>query len=67
MDEKRKLRLLDKTEILDAVEKQVEEKVERKVLHNGSHPGQTNPIYKNLAKFINSKIGDKLSIRDLLK
>lgn len=58
MDEKRKLRLLDKLET-----QVVEEKVERKI----SHPGQTNPIYKNLAKFINSKIGDKLSIRDLLK
>lgn len=66
MDEKRKLRLLDRTETQIADE-QAEEKVERKVLHKGSHPGQTNPIYKNLAKFINSKIGDKLSIRDLLK
>lgn len=62
MDEKRKLRLLDKTETQIADE-QAEKKVERKI----SHPGQTNPIYKNLAKFINSKIGDKLSIRDLLK
>lgn len=66
MDEKRKLRLLDRTET-PVADEQAEEKVERKVLRKGSHPGQTNPIYKNLAKFINSKIGDKLSIRDLLK
>lgn len=62
MDEKRKLRLIEKTET-----QVIEEKAERKISHQNSHPGQTNPIYKNLAKFINSKIGDKLSIRDLLK
>jgi hypothetical protein len=27
----------------------------------------SNPIYKNLAKFTNSKIGEKLSIKDLLR
>lgn len=28
---------------------------------------QTNPIYKKLAKFCNEKIGEKFSIRDLLR
>lgn len=62
MDEKiRKLKILEKTDkILDEV---VEEQVKPKI----SHPNQTNPIYKNLAKFNNLKIGDKLSIKDLLK
>lgn len=66
MDEKRKLRLLDKTES-QVVEEQAEEKVEHKVSHQSSHSGQTNPIYKNLAKFSNAKIGDKWTIRDLLR
>lgn len=62
MDEKRKLRLLDKQET-QVVEEQAEANVEHKI----SHPGQTNPIYKNLAKFSNAKIGDKWTIRDLLR
>lgn len=62
MDEKRKLRLIEKTET-----QVVEQKVERKVLPKSSHLGQTNPIYKNLAKFINSKIGDKFTARDLFR
>lgn len=28
---------------------------------------QTNPIYKNMLKFHNAKIGEKLSISDLLR
>lgn len=36
---------------------------ERKIVH----PNQTNPIYKNLAKFNNAKIGDKWSVKDLLR
>lgn len=32
-----------------------------------SRPNQTNPIYKKLVKFCNEKIGEKFSIRDLLR
>ena len=32
-----------------------------------SHPNQTNPIFKKLAKFCNEKIGEKFSIRDLMR
>ena len=61
MDEKRKLKVLDK------IDEIVEKQVTSKFVHEISSPGQTNPIYKNLAKFNNSKIGDKWSVKDLLK
>lgn len=32
-----------------------------------SLPNQTNPIYKKLVKFCNEKIGEKFSLRDLLR
>ena len=63
MDEKNilKLRVLERTEeMIDGV---VEEQVAPKFVH----PNQTNPIYKNLIKFHNSKIGDKFSVKDLLR
>jgi len=61
MDEKKRiLRVLDLPEkTAEIVEEQVEPKI--------SHPHQTNPIYKKLADFHNEKIGDKWSIKDLLR
>jgi len=60
MDEKRKLKVIEKTqEVLDVVEEQVKPKI--------SHPNQSNPIYNKLAKFCNEKIGEKFSIKDLLR
>lgn len=61
MDEKRILKVVEKTEVFDEVaeEQQVKPKIE--------HPNQTNPIYKKLMNFKNAKIGDKWSIKDLLK
>jgi len=65
MDEKiRKLRVLERTETAQDV---TEEMVTPKVSHQSLRKGQTNPIYKNLAKFVNEKIGDKLGIKDLLR
>lgn len=61
MDEKRKLKVIDRTD--DVLDEVVEEQSKPKI----QHPNQTNPIYKNLAKFINSQIGDKLSVKDLLR
>jgi len=61
MDEKRILKVLERTEQL------VDEKVEEVVVPKITHPNQTNPIYKNLAKFNNSKIGEKLSVKDLIR
>lgn len=60
MDEK-KLRLLEEiqNELSNVEEKQVKPKF--------LHPNQSNPIYKKLAKFCNEKIGDKLSVKDLLR
>ena len=56
-----KLRVLERTEEMlnAAVEEQVKPKFE--------HPHQTNPMYRNLMKFHNSKIGEKFSVRDLLR
>ena len=65
MDEKKKLKVLDRTvEKLDEI---VEEQVKPQVTHQNSPINHTNPIYKNLAKFNNSKIGEKLSVKDILR
>lgn len=61
MDEKQKLKVIEKND--EVLNNAAEEKVKPKI----SHPNQTNPIYKNLAKFCNSKIGEKLSLKDLLR
>ncbi len=61
MDEKRKLRVIEKTD--EATKEKVKEVSKPKI----EHPHQTNPIYKNLAKFNNAKVGDKWSIKDLLR
>jgi len=58
MDEKRRI-----LKVIDKVETELEKEVQPKV----SHPNQTNPIYKKLAKFCNEKIGEKFSIKDLLR
>lgn len=59
MDEKRKLTVIEKTDA----------KVEETEVSQPqfSHPNQTNPIYKKLMNFKNSKVGAKLSIKDLLR
>lgn len=62
MDEdKRKLTVIERTE--DVTEETKTEVATPKF----AHPNQTNPIYKNLAKFNNAKVGDKWSIKDLLR
>lgn len=61
MDEKRKLRVLDR------LEEELKQGTEQKVSPKVSHPNQSNPIYNKLAKFTNEKIGQKLSIKDLLR
>lgn len=60
MDEKKVLKL----KVIDKVDEIVEKQQSTKKV---SHSNQTNPIYKNLAKFSNAKIGDKWTIRDLLR
>lgn len=67
MDEKRKLKVLEKAKTDVSVDETIEEKVGCEALAKNSHPNQTNPIYKNLAKFNNAKIGEKLSVKDLLR
>ena len=62
MDENKFVRL----RVLERTEEMLNEAVEQKVTPKFVHPNQTNPIYKNLMKFHNSKIGDKFSVKDLL-
>lgn len=61
MDEKRKLKVIERTQ--EVLEQIAEEQKAPQI----KHPNQTNPIYKNLAKFNNAKISDKLSVKDLLR
>ena len=63
MDESKfvKLRILERTEDM------LNEAVEQKVTPKFTHPNQTNPIYKNMMKFHNQKVGDKFSVKDLLR
>lgn len=62
MDEKKIiLRVIEKPQ--DLVEQELKEQTKPKF----SHPNQTNPIYKKLMQFHNEKIGDKWSIKDLLR
>ena len=59
-EQKRILRVLEKsTELSETVQEQTKPKF--------AHPNQSDPIYKNWAQFNNIKIGDKWSIRDLLR
>lgn len=58
MDEKKRI-----LRVIDKVETELKEEIKPKI----SHPNQTNPILNKLAKFTNAKIGDKLSIKDLLR
>lgn len=55
------------TKILEKIETELQQEFEPKIIS----PNQTNPqkgsIYKKLAMFRNSKIGDKFSIRDLFR
>ena len=61
MDEKKRdLRVIENKEA-------VENNTTAEQKHGFSHPNQPNPIYKNLAKFHNEKIGEKFSIKDLLR
>ena len=63
MDEKRKLKVLEKTEVEQVSELALEQST-KKI----EHPNQTNPIYKKLMTFKNSQIGNnKLSVEDLLR
>lgn len=61
MDEKRKLIVIEKSD--EELTKVSKEQAEQKI----SHPNQTNPILKKLMNFKNSKIGDKLTVKDLLR
>lgn len=58
MDEKKRI-----LKVMEKVEAELKKEFEPKV----SHPNQTNPIYRKLMNFKNAKIGDKWSIKDLLR
>ena len=62
MDEKKRILM-----VIEKTEEELESQAEAQVKPSISYPNQTNPIVKNLMQFNNSKIGDKLSISDLLR
>jgi len=49
--------------VIDKVETELEEEIKPAI----SHPNQSNPICKKLVNFCNKKIGEKFSIKDLLR
>lgn len=55
----------EKKPILRVIERDTE--LAEEVKPTVSRPNQSNPIYKKLVKFCNEKIGEKFSIRDLLR
>ncbi|MCQ2789011.1 MAG: hypothetical protein MJ229_01400 [bacterium] len=64
MDEKKRiLRVIER----EAEEMKQEEKPVSKQTSGFAHPNQSNPIKKNMMNFVNSKIGDKFSVNDLLR
>ncbi len=65
MDEKikRNLKVIDKPLELEDSAAEKKNELEKKAFDAKT----TNPIYKNLSKFVNAKIGDKWSIKDLLR
>lgn len=65
MDEKikRNLRVIDKPLELEDTTAEQKNELERKAFDAKT----TNPIYKNLVKFTNARLGDKWSIKDLLR
>ncbi len=64
MDEKKlKLKVLEKTEKMEKTDLTEQETVKPSV----TYPNHTNPIYKKMISFHNEKIGDKWSIKDLLR
>ena len=67
MDEKNILRL----RVLERTQEMLDEVVEEQVHQPLSHPHHTNPlaspILQKMAQFHNEKIGDKFSVKDLLR
>ncbi|HNW26068.1 MAG TPA: hypothetical protein PLG15_04330 [Candidatus Gastranaerophilaceae bacterium] len=61
MDENKILRL----RVLERTEETIDEVVEKQLSSGFAYPNQSNPIYKNLAKFHNEPIGKKFSVKDL--
>ena len=60
MNEKKRL-----LKVIDRIETELQKPVEEDVkIQRTNH---TNPIYKKLAMFRNTKIGDKFSIKDLFR
>lgn len=56
----------EKKPILQVIERE-ETELKQETKPVISNPNQTNPMYKKLIKFCNEKIGEKFSIKDLLR
>ena len=62
MDEKQRI-----SKVLERVEAELKEYVEKEIESKALRSNHTNPIYRKLATFHNEKIGDKWYIKDLLR
>jgi len=71
MDEKKVLKLKVLEKVAESNVKTLENTLEGGLEHGISHPNQTNPIFKKLANFSNSKIArnklEQWSISNLLR
>lgn len=63
MDESKYLRL----KVLERTQELLDEAAKEPVKPKLVHPNQSNPIYNNMVKFHYEKIGEKFSVRDLLR
>lgn len=62
MDEKKRI-----LKVLEKPDTEVDKTPQDVVLPKVSHKNQTSPIKSKLMQFCNSKIGDKFSLKDLLR
>ena len=62
MDEKKRI-----LEILEQVETELNDFVTNEIEVKAAVANHTSPIYGNLARFHNEKIGDKFSVKDLFR
>lgn len=62
MDEKIRI-----SQVLERIEVELKDYVTKEIEAKATRSGHSNPIYRKMATFHNEKIGDKFSIKDLLR
>lgn len=62
MDEKKRI-----SQVLERIETELNDYVTKEIESRAMRSGHSNPMYRKMATFHNEKIGDKFSIKDLLR